>query len=87
MGVSQDHMIEKLLEYVPMLLGWVGEFMSHAPTPGRGEIEFRRSVIGSLHREVIKPGLDSGLDSGLDWTPTKLRAMSDNKKKCAALLH
>ena len=44
MGVSQHHMIENLLEYVPMLLDWVGQFMSHTPMPGKGEIEFRRSV-------------------------------------------
>ena len=37
-------MIEKLLEYVPMLLDWVEQFMSHAPMTGRGEIEFRRCV-------------------------------------------
>jgi len=41
-GVSQDHMITKLLEYVPMLLQWVEQFMSHTPQPGKGEIEFRR---------------------------------------------
>ena len=35
-------MIEKLLEYVPMLLGWIKQFMNHAPMPGKGEIEFRR---------------------------------------------
>ena len=36
--------------------------------------------------QVIKPGLDSALDSGLYWTQTKLRAVSDNKKKGTALL-
>ena len=43
-GVSQDHMIEKLLDYVPMLLNWVEQFMSRTPMAGRGEIEFRRCV-------------------------------------------
>ena len=37
-------MVDKLLEYVPMLLHWVEQFMSHTPTSGRGEIEFRRYV-------------------------------------------
>ena len=38
---------------------------------------------GDVFREVIKPGLDSGLDSGVDWTLTRLRAVSDNKKSIA----
>ena len=38
-GVSQDHVIEKLLEYVPMLVNWMEQFMG---SPGKGEIEFRR---------------------------------------------
>ena len=42
--MSQDHMITKLSDYVPMLLQWVEQFMSHTPQPGIGEIEFKRSL-------------------------------------------
>jgi len=44
-GVSQDHIITKLLECVPMLLQWVEQFMSHTPQCGKGEIEFKRLII------------------------------------------
>ena len=45
MGVSQDHVTEKLLEYVPMLLDWIKQFMNDIPIPGKGEIEFRRYPV------------------------------------------
>ena len=52
--MSQDHMTTKLLEYVPMLLQWVEQFMSHTPQAGKGEIEFKRSLNDLLCNVVME---------------------------------
>lgn len=57
--MSQDHVIDKLLGYVPMLLDWVEQFMSHTPMPSKGEIEFRRYTMCCLIIMIILVQQDS----------------------------